>query len=83
MANRELLRKFLSADGVVSSEKRWWSGSVGFDFKDDSADGKNAVKKFESVRRRMTSYVCIRNQQHSRLILRIESIDFSTSSRCP
>jgi hypothetical protein len=28
-----LLKKYLSVDGVVSSEKRWWTGSQGFDFK--------------------------------------------------
>lgn len=34
---RELLQKYLSADGVMSSEKRWWTGSQGFDFKNNAA----------------------------------------------
>ena len=36
-----LLKKYLSSDGVVSSEKRWWTGSHGFDFKTGAAETSN------------------------------------------
>ena len=36
---RAILKKFLGVDGVVSSEKRWWAGTHGFDFK-TSTEGK-------------------------------------------
>jgi hypothetical protein len=38
----ELLKKYLSADGVVSSENRWWAGKS-FDFKTNGGgDGETA-----------------------------------------
>lgn len=44
----EQLKKYLSVDGIVSSDKRWWSGSHGFDFKVDAGNsGPAAVTELE------------------------------------
>ena len=37
----DLLKRYLSVDGVMNSEKRWWSGSNGFDFKAESESGEH------------------------------------------
>ena len=47
----ELLKKYLSVDGVVSSDKRWWTGSQGFDFRTGAAeDGKGDTGPSAEVR---------------------------------